>query len=492
MAEKAQGLTLEQEEAIEDLKMWLRHPNGIYLGATLGYTEFDIHNLVRLGYKLYEEGKIDQARIAYEGVHVLDPTNLDAMLGLGSIYTMQGHLGQAMELFTRVLSVAPENRFALLQRGECAIRQQAFGAALRDFKAVLAQDPQAEGPEARRALTIISNAKQMAETQTQEVPKSFEEEGPSARAALPPMTPVTPPAHNLRIPPGGVALHFGGSANAAGFLKGLGDGFFETYNAKLEEINQMGGMLGAGMGQFGGAQMPMPQPLNPRDIESKLKACGYGDAKHVLEVGSYTLTNGGFGRIKIRGRDGRMLIINAFAHNPTEPPRIELQIMGLRHKALMDMPTDSLQEGRELQLPNGAKLRLQSNEEHITGLEITTKDGQVAKVAGFLPGALSWESEAQALHISGPQQQSSRAIDAITKGGVNPTPGQIAQGNAQHLEPFAAFLQPHVQGLASQQDELSLQASIQLHMLLNMIHLMSQLAQMFKMTRGSFFTHIPR
>lgn len=160
---KDKKLTPLQEEALENLKIWMRNPAGINLGAALGYSEFDIHNLVRLAYKLFTEGKMDDARTMYEGIHALDPTSHDAMMGLGTIYAQQGHLEQAIELFTRIVTEDPEHKYVLLQRGECYIRQQNFEPAVADFKAILTLDPEAESPEARRALGIIANAQKIAQ-----------------------------------------------------------------------------------------------------------------------------------------------------------------------------------------------------------------------------------------------------------------------------------------------------------------------------------------
>lgn len=158
-------LTPLQEEAIENLKVWLRNPQGINLGAALGYTELDISHLVSLAYKLFEEGKLEQARTVYEGIHALSPMNLDAMMGLGAIYTHQNHFPQAIELFTRVLEEEPNNKFALLQRGECYIKSgddAHLQLAVADFKKIMEVDPKAESREAKRALAIIHSAREIA------------------------------------------------------------------------------------------------------------------------------------------------------------------------------------------------------------------------------------------------------------------------------------------------------------------------------------------
>lgn len=161
-----QKLTPLQEEAIENLQMWMRNPQGINLGAALGYTELDISHLVSLAFKLLEEGKLDNARVIYEGIHALNPENVDAMMGLGSIYTHQSHTDQAIELFTRVLEEDPENKFALLQRGESYIKvggEQELKLAVNDFKTIMDLDPQVESREAKRALAIINSAREVAQ-----------------------------------------------------------------------------------------------------------------------------------------------------------------------------------------------------------------------------------------------------------------------------------------------------------------------------------------
>ncbi len=158
-------LTPLQEEAIENLQMWMRNPTGINLGAALGYTELDISHIVSLAFKMLEEGKLDNARILYEGVHALNPENIDAMVGLGAIYTHQNFPTQAIELFSRVLEEEPEHLFSLLQRGEAYIQENdedSLSKAVEDFKKIMELDPKAESREAKRALAIINSAREVA------------------------------------------------------------------------------------------------------------------------------------------------------------------------------------------------------------------------------------------------------------------------------------------------------------------------------------------
>ena len=165
MANK-ETLTPLQEEAIENLQMWMRNPSGINLGAALGYTELDISHLVSLAFKMLEQGKLDNARIIYEGIHALSPINIDAMLGLGAIYTHQKHHEQAIELFSRVLEADPGNLFSLLQRGEAYIQEgsnESLSKAVDDFKKIMELDPKADSREAKRALAIINSAREVAE-----------------------------------------------------------------------------------------------------------------------------------------------------------------------------------------------------------------------------------------------------------------------------------------------------------------------------------------
>lgn len=158
-------LTPLQEEAIENLQMWMRNPNGINLGAALGYTELDMSHLVELAFKMLEEGKLDNARVIYEGVHALNPENVDAMMGLGAIYTHQKHFPQAIELFSRVLEAEPDNLFSRLQRGESYISEggeENLALAVEDFKKIMEVDPKVESREAKRALAIINSAREVA------------------------------------------------------------------------------------------------------------------------------------------------------------------------------------------------------------------------------------------------------------------------------------------------------------------------------------------
>lgn len=162
---KEKKLTPLQEEALDNLKMWLRNPQGINLGAALGYSEFDIKNLINLAYSLLEQGKLPESRALYEGIHAMVPVNVQAMLGLGSIYAQQKHYPQAIELFTRVLEDEDEteNLYALRMRGECYISSGNMEEAIADFKKVTELDPEVKSGDTQKVLGIIASAQQVAE-----------------------------------------------------------------------------------------------------------------------------------------------------------------------------------------------------------------------------------------------------------------------------------------------------------------------------------------
>ena len=97
---------------------------------------------VMAAYQLLQDGRLDEARRAYEALRVLDPKNADVLLGLGLIAQRQGRSEDAAQLYLKALDVDSKNAFAQASLSSL-IAQADPAAAEGKLKALLAQQPAA-------------------------------------------------------------------------------------------------------------------------------------------------------------------------------------------------------------------------------------------------------------------------------------------------------------------------------------------------------------
>jgi predicted Zn-dependent protease len=97
---------------------------------------------VMAAYRLLQEGRLDEARRAYEALRALEPRNADVLLGLGLIAQRQGRTEDAAQLYLKALDVDPKNAFAQASLSSL-IAHTDPAAAEGKLKALIAQQPSA-------------------------------------------------------------------------------------------------------------------------------------------------------------------------------------------------------------------------------------------------------------------------------------------------------------------------------------------------------------
>lgn len=318
----------------------------------------------------------------------------------------------------------------------------------------------------------------------------------------PPPLPEAPAAPTqtapTSTPPGSVPVGgtqgFGGAQAAGFFVAGFGMDFFQGFNPQMNALAQMGmgGMFGFGFGMVGGGAMMPPAPQKLDISETALTHCGYkAGTKNTLSVGDNSFVDKGHGQMEIKTKSGDHLTIDI--NRCSNPPQIEIHAKGdKKEKALMKVPLSELKEGGSLQLPDGTTLNMKANAagNNMDKFQVVSRDGQVATMEGFEKGNAEWKTGGEAMKVTGPQLSAGQGLNSITKGGANPTPGQIAQGNANHLGGIADHTQHMMGGLGQNPAGNMQQAFQQLQMMFQMMQLLSQLSQMFQATQGGMFGHI--
>ncbi len=97
---------------------------------------------VMAAYRLLQDGRLDEARRAYEALRVVAPRNADVLLGLGLIAQRQGRTEDAAQLYLKALDIDPKNAFAQASLGGLIAHTDA-AAAESQLKALIAQQPSA-------------------------------------------------------------------------------------------------------------------------------------------------------------------------------------------------------------------------------------------------------------------------------------------------------------------------------------------------------------
>jgi tetratricopeptide (TPR) repeat protein len=97
---------------------------------------------VMRAYQQLQEGRLEEARRAYEGLRVQEPRNTDVLLGLALIAQRQGRVDDAAPLYLKVLETDPKNAFAQASLSGLIARADPAAAEAK-LKALIAQQPAA-------------------------------------------------------------------------------------------------------------------------------------------------------------------------------------------------------------------------------------------------------------------------------------------------------------------------------------------------------------
>ncbi len=99
-------------------------------------------NSLPRAYQLLQEGRLEEARRAYENLRAQEPNNADVLLGLALIAQRQGRTDEAAQLYLKTLNADPKNAFAQASLSGMIARADP-AAAERKLKALIAQQPAA-------------------------------------------------------------------------------------------------------------------------------------------------------------------------------------------------------------------------------------------------------------------------------------------------------------------------------------------------------------
>ncbi len=124
----------------------------------LGVNAGQAYNIAQLGYRLLQQGQLEDAEVIFRGLVTLNEKDPYMHLALGSVYHRQGKVDEAIAQYTEAIDLDPKLANAYANRGELHIIKQNQQDALRDLKKAIELDPQGKDPSTLRARAILATA----------------------------------------------------------------------------------------------------------------------------------------------------------------------------------------------------------------------------------------------------------------------------------------------------------------------------------------------
>ncbi len=120
-----------------------------------GYSAEELHCIAQLGYTLFLNGKIRDARIVFEGLVAVDPRNEYYYRALGVVYHREGDPERALRQFGHAITVSGQRSVAAyLNRAEVHIARRDLERALGDLDAALRLCTDPRDPLTRKARAL--------------------------------------------------------------------------------------------------------------------------------------------------------------------------------------------------------------------------------------------------------------------------------------------------------------------------------------------------
>lgn len=110
-----------------------------------GLDESGLTEIAVMGHGLYEQGRMQEARVVFEGLVTLEPVEPFPYTVLGAICLAEGDLERALSLFERAVELDESDPAALVYRGEVRLQLGKRRAAVEDLERALALPGLEEG-----------------------------------------------------------------------------------------------------------------------------------------------------------------------------------------------------------------------------------------------------------------------------------------------------------------------------------------------------------
>ncbi|MBL92025.1 MAG: hypothetical protein CMH56_09490 [Myxococcales bacterium] len=141
----------------------------ITLGDLEGIPKEAQYQMANKGHQLLEEGKLDDAKVVFEGLLALDPFDAYFLTALGSIALRTEQYDAADHFYSRALEINPFSIAAWAHRGETRVHKGLLLEASEDLKKAMDLDLQGEDPIAQRARLVAQTVADQLKAQQKSV-----------------------------------------------------------------------------------------------------------------------------------------------------------------------------------------------------------------------------------------------------------------------------------------------------------------------------------
>lgn len=141
------------------LKQFLE--GAITLGELEGIDKDAQMRMAKNGFTLLNQGKLQKAKVIFEGLLALDPFDAYFHSALGSIAFQEKNMDGALKHFDQAISINPFFATARAHRGEIRLAQNDLTGAIEDLIEAINADPENEQPATQRARALIGTIKEI-------------------------------------------------------------------------------------------------------------------------------------------------------------------------------------------------------------------------------------------------------------------------------------------------------------------------------------------
>lgn len=118
-----------------------------------GITAREAMEIAQVGCDLSAAGRLEEARVIFEGLVEMNPLDAAARAALGTVYQRQERTMEALGAYSNALKVDPKNVVALANRGELRLRANDPNG-LHDLADAVKADPRGETEAGKRARAL--------------------------------------------------------------------------------------------------------------------------------------------------------------------------------------------------------------------------------------------------------------------------------------------------------------------------------------------------
>lgn len=126
-----------------------------------GMTADQAAAIAETGCELAESGRLEEARVLFEGLVEMNPRDAGAHAALGTVYQKLARLPDALQSYSLAIGLDPLHPVALANRGELRLRS-GDGEGFRDLEGAVAADPRGRTAAGTRAAAWIAALSQAA------------------------------------------------------------------------------------------------------------------------------------------------------------------------------------------------------------------------------------------------------------------------------------------------------------------------------------------